>query len=230
MPMIAFASPKGGAGKTTAALVLATQLARGTQVTIIDADPNRPIKAWAAGGHSPANLSLFEATEDDILQKIEEAKAATPFVIVDLEGTRNLSVAYAISSADFVVVPSQGSQLDAEQASVALKLIRNAEVTGRRKIPHAILFTRTNVAVRTRSTLHIQRALADAGVPVLQTQLHEREAYRAMFAYRQPLDQLDPSEVANLDKAIANAEAFAKEVVDTLRSLRASKSSEGATA
>jgi chromosome partitioning protein len=42
MPVIAFCSPKGGAGKTTAATVLATELAeRGASVTIIDADPNK---------------------------------------------------------------------------------------------------------------------------------------------------------------------------------------------
>jgi chromosome partitioning protein len=42
MPVIAFANPKGGAGKTTAALLLASELTtRGARVTIIDADPER---------------------------------------------------------------------------------------------------------------------------------------------------------------------------------------------
>ena len=41
MPAIVFASPKGGAGKSTSAVVLATELAgQGAGVTIIDADPN----------------------------------------------------------------------------------------------------------------------------------------------------------------------------------------------
>ena len=40
MAIIAFASPKGGVGKTTSALLLASELAyRGSRVTIIDADP-----------------------------------------------------------------------------------------------------------------------------------------------------------------------------------------------
>ena len=47
MPTIVFVSPKGGAGKTTSALVLAEQLARSADVTVIDADPNRPIENWA---------------------------------------------------------------------------------------------------------------------------------------------------------------------------------------
>ncbi|WP_313228507.1 ParA family protein [Sphingobium yanoikuyae] len=45
MPTIAFISPKGGVGKTTAALLLASQLARGAKVSVIDADPNHPIAA-----------------------------------------------------------------------------------------------------------------------------------------------------------------------------------------
>jgi chromosome partitioning protein len=42
MPVIAFADPKGGFGKSTSAVLLATELAvKGASVTIIDADPER---------------------------------------------------------------------------------------------------------------------------------------------------------------------------------------------
>ena len=42
MPVITFSLPKGGAGKTTAACILASMLAeQGATVTIIDADPNK---------------------------------------------------------------------------------------------------------------------------------------------------------------------------------------------
>jgi len=48
MPTIVFASPKGGAGKSTSAVVLATELAqKGAAVTVIDADPNHPVSQWA---------------------------------------------------------------------------------------------------------------------------------------------------------------------------------------
>ncbi len=47
MPVIAFANPKGGSGKSTSALLLATELAvKGASVTIIDADPERWISQW----------------------------------------------------------------------------------------------------------------------------------------------------------------------------------------
>ena len=44
MPTIAFVSPKGGAGKSTSALLLATALAKVSEITLIDADPNHPIR------------------------------------------------------------------------------------------------------------------------------------------------------------------------------------------
>jgi chromosome partitioning protein len=48
MPVIVFSSPKGGAGKTTAATILATELAgMGASVTVIDADPNLNVVDWA---------------------------------------------------------------------------------------------------------------------------------------------------------------------------------------
>ena len=57
----------------------------------------------------------------------------------------------------------------------------------------------------------------DAGVPMFATQLHEREAFRAIFSYRQTLENLDPRDVSNLDKAITNAEQFTVEVIERLR-------------
>lgn len=222
MPTIVFISPKGGAGKTTAALLLATQLARAWPVTVLDADPNHPIKSWATANTSLVNLRVSsDVDEDNIIERIEEASSQTPFVIADLEGTAAKIVLLAVSQADFVIVPTQGSQLDAEQASRALKVIKQQERMSGRAVPFAVLLTRTNPAIRTRTMAHIERGLADAGVPMLATELNEREAFRAMFSFRQPLESLSSAEVGNLDKAIANAEAFAKEVVARLRSSKA---------
>ena len=63
MPTIAFISPKGGVGKTTAALLLACEIARGTQVTVIDADPNHPIAGWGKGTNLPENLAILADVE-----------------------------------------------------------------------------------------------------------------------------------------------------------------------
>ena len=122
MPTIVFASPKGGAGKSTSAVLLATALAgQGASVTIIDADPNKPVSRWARLPGKPANLTvLADVTEETVTDAIDEAAQRTAFVIVDLEGTASMMVGYAMSRADLVVIPSQGSQLDARDAFRAI--------------------------------------------------------------------------------------------------------------
>jgi len=151
MPTIVFVSPKGGAGKTTAALLLASQLASSYDVTLIDADPNRPIKAWASG-NTPKRLSVVsDVDEDNIIERIEEAAQKSPIVVVDLEGTAAKIVVLAVSQADLAVIPIQGSQLDAEQASRAIKVIKQREKMTGRALPYAVLLTRTNPVIRTRT-------------------------------------------------------------------------------
>ena len=90
MPTIVFVSPKGGAGKTTASLLLAARLAESYDVTVIDADPNRPIKAWASGGNAPRRLSIIsDVDEDNIIATIKEA----PNVEIDLSPDGQIKLA-----------------------------------------------------------------------------------------------------------------------------------------
>lgn len=219
MPVIAFSSPKGGAGKTTAATLLATVLAeRGAAVTIIDADPNKNVVDWAKLPDPPANLTVIgEVDEESIVDQIEAAAKKSAFVIVDLEGTANLMVSYAISMSDFVVIPVQGSQLDAKQAARQMKLIKAQERIAGRSIPFAVLFTRTNPAITPKTLRFIEERFAELQVPVFSTRLFDREAFRAIFSYGGSLSGLKDKGVTNLNAALSNALEFASEIVERLR-------------
>ena len=142
-PVISFASPKGGAGKTTATLILASELLQQLQkpVTIIDADPNHPFERWLKLKHKPELLNfIFDDSDDTILDNIEKAKRESAAVLIDLEGTKNTRVTYAISQSDLVLIPVQGSILDAQEAAEAIKLIKRAEQAFKRKIDFAVPF------------------------------------------------------------------------------------------
>lgn len=219
MPTIVFASPKGGAGKSTSAVLLATELAeRGATVTIIDADPNKPVSSWAKRPGKPESLSVVaDVTEDSIIDVIEAAATESTFVIVDLEGTASMMVGYAISRADLTIIPTQGSQLDATEAVKAIKLVRRQEKAFKRTIPIAVLFTRTSAAIRPRSLQSIEAELAENEIPMFGTQIHERDAYRAIFSFGGTLSKLDPSQVSNIKAAASNARTFAAEVVTLLK-------------
>jgi chromosome partitioning protein len=225
MPTGVFASPKGGVGKSTAAVLLATELAsHGGTVTMIDADPNRPLTQWAKRPGKPEKLTVIGiTTEDSIIDTIERAALQTTFVIVDLEGTASMMAGYAMSRADLVIIPAQGSHLDATEAVKAIKLVREQEKAFQKSIPFAVLFTRTSAAIRPRTLQSIEAEFLQNKVPMFGTQIHEREAYRAVFAFGGTLAGLDPAQVANLPAARTNASAFAGEVIETLKASISSK-------
>lgn len=219
MPVISFANPKGGAGKTTTALILAGELAaKGAQVTIIDADPEKWISQWGALDGKPDNITIIsDVSEDSIPEQIDEASQQSQFVVVDLEGTASLMVANAIGMSDLVIIPTQGSSMDAKGGAKTIKLIRNQERMARRSIPHAVVLTRTSAAVTSRALRNVKRQLDRAGIDVFLTAIVERAAFRDLFDYGGLLDDLDPVQVSNVEKAKRNAQDFAGEVLSRLK-------------
>lgn len=219
MPVISFANPKGGAGKTTTALLLASELAsKGARVAIIDADPEKWISQWGALPGKPNNIEIVsEVTEDTIVDLIEDAATRAQFVVVDLEGTASLMVANAIGMSDLVVIPTQGSSMDAKGGAKTIRLIRNQERMARRPIPHAVVLTRTSAAVTSRALRNVQEQLVQAGIEVFATAIVERAAFRDLFDYGGALADLDPGQVSNVEKARINAQDFAGEVLARLR-------------
>lgn len=219
MPIISLANPKGGAGKTTSALLLAGELAaRGARVAIIDADPEKWISQWGRLPGKPDNVTIQgDVSEDSIVDLIETAAADAQFVIVDLEGTASLMVANAIGMSDLVVIPAQGASMDAKGAAKTIKLIRNQERMARRPIPHSVLLTRTSAAVVSRALKNVREQLDQAGIDVFQTAIVERAAYRDIFDYGGLLADLGAEQVSNVEKARDNAREFAGEVIAKLK-------------
>jgi len=219
MPVVSFANPKGGAGKTTSALLLAGELAaRGAKVAIIDADPEKWISQWGGLPGKPESITIIgDVTEDSIVDQIETAATEVQFVIVDLEGTASLMVASAIGMSDLVVIPSQGASMDAKGAAKTIRLIRNQERLARRPIQHSVLLTRTSAAIMSRALRNVREQLDKAGIDVFETALVERAAYRDLFDYGGLLADLTPEQAANVEKARQNAGAFAGEVISKLK-------------
>jgi chromosome partitioning protein len=219
MPVIVFASSKGGSGKGTSAVLLTTELVgQGTTATLIDADPNQPVVRWSKKPGQPDGLTVVGGvTEETLLATIEEARHRTTFVIVDLEGSANLMAAQAMSRADLVVIPLQGSELDAVEALKVIKFVKRQEIAYGRPIRFSLLFTRTNPAVRPRTLKAIEREFLDQSIPVFGTALHERDAYRAIFSFGGTLYTLDERLVGGLPAAIRNVREYAAEVVALLK-------------
>jgi len=75
--------------------------------------------------------------------------------------------------------------------------------------------------VASRAVRNVRAQLDQAGIPVFETSIVERAAYRDILDYGGLLADLDRAQVSNVDKAVENARAFAVEVVARLKAAQA---------
>jgi len=222
MPVITMASSKGGVGKTTSSLLLALELAQaGASVALIDGDRNQPLSKWAALDGKPHNVTVISDTsEDTITQTIEAAAAEYTFVIVDLEGSANAMIIYAVSRSDLVVVPLQASIVDAHQATRTIEAVRRIGHSSRQNVRAVLLMTKAPNFISAEAR-HVQSDLEGAGFEFLPAVIHERVAYRSLFSYGGDLQSLPMKQVGNIEAARENAEVYAQSVLAVLREPKA---------
>lgn len=211
MPTIVVASPKGGAGKSTTAVLLGTELAQGgIPVTLLDCDPNRSLTLWADKAPLPQRIAvLSDISEAEIVRTIKAHDTDGQLVIVDLEGVASRLVSRAISQADLVITPMRATTLDATIGARALQLIAEEEEALDRTIPHAVVFTMTK-AIQSKQHKGIALSLKDQGVDVIDPPLMERAAFSSLFAFGGDLYSM-PAQ-GNMQGARDNARAFALQV------------------
>ncbi len=154
------------------------------------------------------------AFRTDVAEVIDAA--SDPYVIVDLEGSRNEEVSVAIGRADLVLIPMKGNQLDADEAVNVIKVIRKQETIFRRAIPFRVFLSQTSPVIMDRGMRDICAQLRENSIPLLSTAIVERSAFKAPFRLGGTIYELTEREANNPAAAIANAEAFAQEVRDVL--------------
>lgn len=215
MPTMTFANTKGGAGKTTVALIVATELARrGHRVALFDGDPQQWAGRWFELTGVVANLRLVAGvTEETIERQIAAAKKSTDYVIIDLPGGLNTLLAKAIGVSDHVFIPVQGCAMDAIGGAQVLELLQALATESEIRIPHTVVLTRVSSIITTRALAAVKALLAARKVKLLDTPLIERAAYRDMFNSGGTLSSLNPLYVSNLDRALENARLLADEVL-----------------
>lgn len=220
MPVLTFANTKGGAGKTTAVLLIATELARmGLRVAVLDADPQRWISCWheLLGSRRPDRLEVVPyVSAANLEREIKRCQHSCDIVILDLPGTRSPLIAQALGYSDYVLIPAQGSAMDAQGAANVIDLLNYLDDKAGIYIPHSVVLTRINPIITTRALQGVKTLLAEKKVDLLSTPIVERAAFRDVFSCGETLYSIDATTVSNLGRAQENAQMLGHEVFERL--------------
>ena len=149
MKLITFASFKGGVGKTTGLMAVASCIAaRNKKLAIMDADPNAPIAAWRksalAKGTWDDNALVYDARDQQSFEAAYEQaeEAGCEYALVDTHGGISELNQMMLINSDFIVVPSGVTDLDVKSTlqtmEYAIKLFEAEEL----QITIAILWAR----------------------------------------------------------------------------------------
>lgn len=124
MKILAVMNEKGGSGKTTVALNLATALHRaGRRVVLVDADPQGTARDWRSA--SPDDADLPDVVALDRPQMLASLKnLAADVVVIDTPAKAEQMAAAVIRIADGVLVVIQPSGADIWAAAATIKLIQ----------------------------------------------------------------------------------------------------------
>jgi len=229
MRLIPFVSFKGGAGKTTTLMAVASCLvARGERTALLEADENAPLARWQENATGNATwselISVLPADSERSLERSFEAaeKAGCRYALADTAGGGSELNMMAMTNADSIVIPTGLSVLDLDDALSTLEFTDRLFGQLNQPMPARLLFTRWPQG-RLKAAEGANIAAVES-LPVFKSRLTERAAFAdlkatgLLHAYRDLLADMPSRRLLarHLAGAIAEAEAVTDELLSTL--------------
>jgi chromosome partitioning protein len=179
MPVIALLNQKGGVGKTTLSVHIATALAAGTEperhtVLLIDADPQGSALDWAAQRTAPARFPVIGLPKPTLHREMPSLGQGYEWVIIDGPPRVGDLARSAIAASDLVIIPVQPSPYDVWAAQDIVDII-NECLIHKPQLQSRFLINR----LFSNTTLggEVADALASFEIPVLKTAIRNRTEY-----------------------------------------------------
>ena len=135
--VIVMANSKGGVGKSTLAVLLATWLhEHGHNVILADCDPQRSSSEWIKEA-APGVKTVRLTGPDDVLNKLPRLDKEADYVVADGPGSNTETSRALLLRADLAVVPCKASMLEVRALAQATAVLKQAREIRKGPAPDA---------------------------------------------------------------------------------------------
>lgn len=188
--IIAFASPKGGAGKSTSCLNIAgALLARGKTVHIVDFDQSETLWRWYSTNETArtiTGLTVQKAPERDLDQFVKETwYNPADYVLIDLAGQLTREMLHLAVYATLTITPVKISEPDIVEANKLHGQLQEIQRRISKPILHRLLVNDVQNFLGAFETALLDE-LSNAALPRFNTIITHRVAYGETFMTGQP--------------------------------------------
>lgn len=183
---IAIVSQKGGSGKTTLAVHLATRAAQAKHEScVIDLDPQATAAAWSdwRGDFLPLVVTTPPARLSRTIASAQ--KQGVDFIVIDTPPHADAAAREAIKAADIVLIPTKPRAFDL----AALEPI--ADLVSFAKTPAFVVLNAVPSGA-TKLAKEARKAAQDLGFDICPVEIGDRAAFHRSSAKGETASEIDP--------------------------------------